>query len=44
MAKVTLNPIIDAIHGKVGDLVFKRWEDQEIVSKMPDRTGIVSSV
>ena len=33
--------VIDAIHGKVGDLVFKRWEDQEIVTKMPDRTGIV---
>src|SRR6476619_7057941 len=41
MAKVKLNPVLDAIHGKVGDLVFKRWEGEEIVTKMPDRTGIV---
>jgi hypothetical protein len=41
MAKVTLNPVIEAIRGKVGDLVFKRWEDHEIVGRMPDRTGIV---
>ena len=40
-AKVTLNPVIEAIQGKVGDLIFKRWEDQDIVCKMPDRTGIV---
>src|SRR4051794_19469629 len=43
MAKVTLNPVIEAIQGKVGDLVFKRWEGEEIVGRMPDRTGIVPS-
>jgi hypothetical protein len=43
MAKVKLNPALDAIHGHVGDLVFKRFAGQEIVGKMPDRTGIVSS-
>ncbi|MHC1767821.1 MAG: hypothetical protein AB9869_26710 [Verrucomicrobiia bacterium] len=41
MAKVTLNPVLEAIRGKVGDLVFRRVEDQVIVGKMPDRTGIV---
>jgi hypothetical protein len=41
MAKVTLNPTLIAIQGAVGDLVFKRFEGEEIVSKMPDRTGIV---
>ena len=41
MARVNLNPVLEAIRGKVGDLIFKRWEDHEIVSKMPDRTGIV---
>ena len=41
MAKVTLNPVIEAVQGKVRDLIFKRWEGQDIVSKMPDRTGIV---
>jgi hypothetical protein len=44
MAKVKLNPVIDALQGKVGDLVFKRWEGEDIVSKMPDRTGIEPSV
>jgi len=43
MAKVTLNPVIEAIQGKVGDLVFKRWGDEEIVARIPDRTGIVPS-
>ena len=43
MAKVVLNPVIEAIQGKVGDLVFKRWEGEEIVGRMPDRTGIVPS-
>src|SRR5690242_541111 len=41
MAKVKLNPAFEAIHGHVGDLVFKRWGEREIVGKMPDRTGIV---
>ena len=43
MAKVTLNPVLEAIRGRVGDLVFRRWDDQVIVGKMPDRTGIVPS-
>jgi hypothetical protein len=43
MAKVKLNPALEAIHGHVGDLVFKRFAGQEIVGKMPDRTGIVAS-
>ena len=44
MARVTLNPTLEAIQGKVGDLVFKRYEGEEIVGRMPDRTGIVPSV
>ena len=40
MAKVKLNPALDAIHGHVGDLVFKHMNRSEIVGKMPDRTGI----
>jgi len=43
MAKVKLNPTFDAIQGKVGGLVYKRWEGEEIVSRMPDRTGIVAT-
>ncbi len=41
MAHVKLNPTIEAIQGKIGDLVYKRWSGQEIVGRMPDRTGIV---
>jgi hypothetical protein len=41
MAKVTLDPVLESIQGKIGDLIFKRWGDEDIVTKMPDRTGIV---
>jgi hypothetical protein len=41
MAKVKLNPTLEAIQGKIGDLVYKRYHHEEIVSRMPDRTGIV---
>jgi hypothetical protein len=43
MAKVVLNPALTAIRGHIGDLVFKRWEGEEIVGKMPDRTGVVAT-
>lgn len=41
MARVKLNPTLESIQGKVGDLVFKRFEGEEIVCRIPDRTGIV---
>ena len=40
MAKVKLNPVLEAIRGKVGDLVFRRLDSEEFVGRMPDRTGI----
>ncbi len=40
MAKVKLNPVIEGIHGKVGEMVFKTFNGQEISTRMPDRTGI----
>jgi hypothetical protein len=43
MAKVKLAPAIQAIHGRVGTMVFKRWEDQEIVGPVPDRSKVVAS-
>ncbi len=43
MAKVVLNPVLEAIHGKVGDLVFRRINSQEFVGKVPDRTGVVAT-
>jgi hypothetical protein len=41
MARVVLNPVLEAIHGKVGDLVFRRINSHEFVGKVPDRTGVV---
>jgi hypothetical protein len=43
MAKVKLAPALEAIHGHVGTMLFKRWHNEEIVGKLPDRTGIVPS-
>jgi hypothetical protein len=36
MAKVKLNPFLEGIHGKVGELVFKRYADEVIVARAPD--------
>ena len=36
MAKVKLNPALEAIHGHIGDFVFKRLQGSEFVGKMPD--------
>jgi hypothetical protein len=41
MAKVKLNPTFERIQGKIGDLVYRRYEGEEVVGRMPDRTGIV---
>ena len=43
MARVKLNPVLDAIHGKVGDLVFRTFNHGDFVGKIPDRTGVVPS-
>jgi hypothetical protein len=39
MAKVKLNPILEKIRGQVGDLVFKRYGDEVIISRKGDPTG-----
>jgi hypothetical protein len=39
MAKVKLNPILEQVRGQVGDLVFKRYEDQVVISRKPDFEG-----
>jgi hypothetical protein len=36
MAKVKLNPVLEQIRGQVGDLVFKRYGDEVILSRKPD--------
>lgn len=40
MAKVKLNPILEQIQGQVGDLVFKRYGDQTVLSAKPDLSGV----
>lgn len=43
MAKVTLNPLMERIRGKIGELVFKRFFDRTIVGRNPDRSGLEPS-
>ncbi len=40
MAKVKLNPILEGIRGQVGDLVFKRYGDETVISRKPDLSGV----
>ena len=41
MAKVTLSPMVADIRGKVGDYVFRRSPDGQLVlSKVPDMSGV----
>lgn len=40
MAKVKLNPILEQVRGQVGDLVFKRYGDEVIISRKPDMEGV----
>lgn len=43
MAKVKLNPVLEQIRGKVGDLVFRRRAEGVVVSRNPGRSGLVPS-
>jgi hypothetical protein len=43
MAKVKLNPILENMHGHVGDLVFKRYGDEVIIASKADADGRVYS-
>jgi len=43
MAKVRLNPILKQIRGQVGDLVFRRYGDETIISQKPGRPDIEPS-
>jgi hypothetical protein len=39
MAKVKLNPIIEQVRGQVGDLVFKRYNDEVVIARKPELDG-----
>jgi len=39
MPKAKLNPILEQVRGKVGDLVFKRYGDETVISRAPDTQG-----
>jgi len=43
MAKVRLNPILEQIRGQVGDLVFKRYGEEVVISRKPDLSGVEPS-
>lgn len=38
MAKVKLNPVLEGFRGKIGDLVFRRFNDEVIVGQTPNIT------
>lgn len=38
MAKVELNPIFDAVHGKIGDLVLKQYGGDTLMTRLADPT------
>ncbi|MBI4770527.1 MAG: hypothetical protein HY784_09005 [Chloroflexi bacterium] len=38
MAKVILNPILKKLRGQVGDLVFRRYGEQVVLSQKPERS------
>lgn len=40
MAKITLNPIIDDIHGTVGNLTFRRMHGRQTLIKKPDMSNV----
>ena len=33
MASVKLNPVLEGMHGQVGDLVFKRYQDRTVIAR-----------
>lgn len=39
MAKVKLNPVLEKIQGQIGDLVFKRYGDEVVISRKADMSG-----
>ncbi len=41
MAKVRLNPIMEQVRGQVGDLVFRRFGDEVVMSRKPNTEGRV---
>ena len=43
MAKVRLNPVLEQIRGHVGELVFKRYGNEVIVSRKADLEGLAPS-
>ena len=43
MAHLKLNPAFDEVRGRFGNLVFKRYAGQLIMSRMPDFSGLVAT-
>jgi len=41
MSKMKLNGIVDSLHGKFGNVVFRNWEGDVVMSRLPDRSSVV---
>ena len=44
MSKMDLNGIVEGLHGKFGNIVFRRSANGTVMSRRPDRTGAVLTV
>ena len=43
MAKVKLNPVMEKMSGRIGDLVFRRYEGEVVVARKADTSGRIPS-
>ena len=43
MARVRLNPVLEQIHGQIGDLVFKRYQDKVVIARKADNSNLEPS-
>lgn len=41
MAKLKMNPVMENMSGKIGDLVFRRYEGKVVIARKPDTSGRV---
>jgi hypothetical protein len=41
MSKMRLNPIIESVCGKFGELVFRNINGKQTITRLPDMTNVV---
>ena len=43
MARVKLNPFLEQVRGQIGELVFRRYGDEVVISRKPDLSDVEPS-